>query len=1081
MTTLQYKFSPSTNIIWDKEANLNYIPTPNSKRIFKQLIDDYQLGIRAFNIVGTYGSGKSSFVWAFEKNINKEREDFEGLNGHFKNIESFNYIPIVGEYKSLQDTLSLKLGCNNNKQQVIEELDNLYKNRRESNQGLLIVIDEFGKFLEFASKTNPEKELYFIQQLTEYINDLNKEIILITTLHQDFNSYSFKLEKNQKQEWDKVKGRLKEITFNEPVEQLLYLASERLDSLPSKQKDKHFFELYKAIKEADVFPLKSYFDINTAKKLLPFDILSASILTLSLQKYGQNERSLFSFIESNDVCGIKDYDKRLNPFYNLSCVYDYLIQNFYSLLSTKYNPDYSSWCSIRTSIERAEGVIEKNIIDAIKIIKTIGLMNIFIKSSVKINKEFLLDYGNFSLGLSDPEETIRALVSHKIIKYVRYAKKYVLFEGTDVDIEIELEKASNLISREKNVVNSLNKYFDFPTVPAKAYTYIKGTPRFFTFVISDKPVSIEPTREIDGFINIVFSSDLTEEEIILKSKESKEAILFGYFTNVTKLQELIAEIEKAKIVKQQYSEDKVATRELNSIINHDIDILNDYVLENIYSIDSPINWYYRGDKIEIDERQNFNRILSKISNDVYHSTPIFINEMVNKTKVSSAISTARKNLIERLVNGHKEKNLGIPEDKFPPEKTIYLSLLHNTGIHKRTNNKNGEIEYVLKEPDDKSFKKLWDASYTFLRKAKATNKNLIELYDLLSKKPFKLKQGFIDFYIPVFLFIHKDEFALFHDNSYVPNINEDILELINKKPNNFSIKTFNLEGNREKFFKQYRSIMNQSLNVDITNQTFIETIKPFLVFYKELPEYSKKTDNISEKAINLRNAVKSSRSPEKTFFEELPIALGYNPNNLINNIDEFSNYFTELQDAIHTIKCSYDELVKRIENFINQEFLGEDLKFPLNKQKLIRRFDKLKKEALSTNQIVFYQRLSSTLDDKSSWINSIAYACIDKSLENFNDEDELKFYNKLRLIIKELDNLCDISQSDIELDKEDVLKIEITSFVEGLQKNLVRAPKLKNKNIETLKKSINDLLSDDKNTNIITLIKLLQDQLKDEQ
>lgn len=39
----------------------------------------------------------------------------------------------------------------------------------------------------------------------------------------------------QRQEWNKVKGRFQEIVFNEPVEQLLYLAARRIKQAPRKR------------------------------------------------------------------------------------------------------------------------------------------------------------------------------------------------------------------------------------------------------------------------------------------------------------------------------------------------------------------------------------------------------------------------------------------------------------------------------------------------------------------------------------------------------------------------------------------------------------------------------------------------------------------------------------------------------------------------------------------------------------------------------------------------------------------------------------------------------------------------------
>ena len=103
-----------------------------------------------------------------------------------------------------------------------------------------------------------------------------------------------------------------------------------------------------------LFTLNKDFLKEIAIKLFPLDILSANILTLSLQKYGQNERSLFSFLESSDHTGLAKFNKLANPFYNLANVYDYLNFNFYSFLTSKYNPDFSAWGSIRSSIEEVE-------------------------------------------------------------------------------------------------------------------------------------------------------------------------------------------------------------------------------------------------------------------------------------------------------------------------------------------------------------------------------------------------------------------------------------------------------------------------------------------------------------------------------------------------------------------------------------------------------------------------------------------------------------------------------------------------------------------------------------------------------
>lgn len=1080
MITTPYKFSPSVNIIRDSGRKLNYIPTPNANLVFGQLIDGASLGTRSFNIVGTYGTGKSSFLLAIEKNLNRKKKYFAKLNGQFNQIKSFQFLNIVGYYDSVVRTfarlLDIDVNAEYKTQDIIQKLDNNYKSLNKDNKGLVIIIDEFGKFLEYAAKNNPEYELYFIQQLAEYVNDYDKNILFITTLHQDFNAYALNLSKLQRHEWDKVKGRLKEITFNEPVEQLLYLAAERLSFINKRiNKDKDFPKLFSCIKTANVFPLRDYFSKEFADKLLPFDILSASILTLALQKYGQNERSLFTFIESNEHLGIKDYNIKNNPYYNISCVYDYLIHNYYSFLSTKYNPHYVQWAAIRTAMERAESVLNNHIDDAIKLIKTIGLLNIFATASAKIDNEFLCKYGKYSLGIRTPEKIISALESFKILRFVKHRSKFILFEGTDLDIELAINEAGNLVEKDANIVNYLNKYFEFSFVPAKAVYYEKGTPRFFTFKLSEEPIEIAPNGEVDGFINLIFSEKLKERDVKAASTKCDESILFGLYKNTFEIKDQIFEIEKIKKVREKHHEDKVATKELDIILNHQIKLLNHYVTGSLYSADFQISWYFAGNKFSITDRKTFNRVLSNICNIIYYATPVFKSELVNKTKLSSPINTAKRNLMRSLVKDWNKKDLGFPDDKFPPEKSIYLSLLKETNIHSKTQN-----GYTIDKPKNESFNALWDEGIRFMETSKIDKRNLNDFVNILLSKPFKLKKGFIDFWLPIFLFIKHEDYALFGKTGYIPYINDELLELIAKSPKDFEIKAFDIKGVRLDLFNKYRNLLNQSQKQKLSNQSFIETINPFLTFYKGLPEYAKKTKRLSGKTIALREAVAQSKDPETAFFEDFPKAMKYNITKLQNNPGNLGEFITQLQNSIREIRTCYDELINRVEQFLLEEIIGENSAFPVYKTQLQLRLKNIKKHLLLPNQKIFYQRLLSQLDDRKAWLNSIAQACIGKALDVINDDEEKLLYEKLKETIYELDNLCEISKGDVDKEKEEIFKLEITSFIDGLCKKLIRLPKKKTKQMLKIENDIKAKLSEDKQLNIVTLTKLLREQLKNE-
>lgn len=1072
---MQTKFTTSTNIIRDSAREINYIPTPNASRVVNQIANDFKKGIRSFNIIGSYGTGKSSFLWALQQSLQVKKKFFNFNLLQAPKVEIINFI---GEFKSITSEFADYFEVTQTKnlsQNILSEIFNRYHALGKKNPLLILVIDEFGKFLEYASQYSPEKELYFIQQLSEFANNPDHNIILLTTVHQNFDAYAFALSNAQKQEWTKVKGRFREITFNEPVEQLLFLAAEHLQQSNVDRKiESEIKSALTIAKKSKAFNINADYATEVSSKLYPLELIAANILTLSLQKYGQNERSLFSFLESTDQTGISSFDKRSNPFYNASCVYDYLTFNFYSYINSRYNPDFAAWAVIKNSLEEVERVFDTDYADYAKILKTIGLLNITAAAGSDLGKDFLVRYATTCLGVKNAEKLIENLENRKIILYRTYNKRFMLFEGTDLDISSALIEAGNKVSEISDVSTLLNRYYQLPPVMAKSYSYLNGTPRLFEFKISEFPISEIPKGEIDGFINLIFNEKISLNEVKKHSATEEEAIIYGFYQNSKTIKNLLFEIEKTRKVIEENDHDKAAVKELNNILFHQQNLLNHYILNNLYSKKSDLIWIYNGADVKINSKKNFNKLLSQICLEVYPKTPTFKNELVNKNKISSSIHTAKKNYLRSLVDSWNKPDLGFPSDKFPPEKTIYLTLLKEQGISLYAD----EINFTTQVSNKSSFKHLWKYSNDFLNSAKKSKRKISEFSEPLTRKPFKLKQGLIDFWIPSFLFIKRDDFALFSENGYIPYITDEVLELIIKYPQDYEIKTFDIEGVKLDIFNSYRVFLNQNSKQKLDNQTFIETIKPFLTFQKGLSEYSKNTSRLKKETLAIRNAIANSKDPEKSFFEDFPIALGFNIEGLQKSKDKLQNYINKLQDAIRELRTSYDSLLSRFEDFILEEYIGEKLQFEDYKVKLQSRFKKLKKHLCLPHQKTFIQRLDSQLDDKKAWLSSIAQSVIGKPLETIKDEEEILLYDRFKTIIHELDNLTNISQADTDEEKEDILGIELSSFVDGINKSLIRLPKSKRYEVNNIENLIKTKLSKDKTLNIAALANILKDLLQ---
>lgn len=1068
---MKNKFSPSINIERDIDKEFNYVPTPNSRSIISQIDKEFGIGIHSFNIIGSFGTGKSSFLLAFEKYLSGEINVFHKKMNYLKK-NNYEFINIVSSYSSLHDNFASKININKN-EDLTTGLKRIYNKAKKNNQGLIIIIDEFGKILEHALSYKPEKELYEIQKLAEYINDENNDILLIISLHHSFENY-FKLSKKSKlNEWTKVSGRFREIAFNEPVEQLLFLAAEKIDN--GKERVNNFNELLKAIKDSNAFPLGKI-NSTIAKKLYPLDILASALLTLALQRYGQNERSLFTFINSNDSLGLNNFDYSNGTYYNISNVFDYLKYNFFNYLHSKYNPDFIHWQTINNSLQRAETLFETDFNEAATIIKTVGLINILGSKAAKINKDFLDKYLRWTHNITNVKSILRKLEKTKIIRFLKYKNTFVLFEGTDLDIEHELLKAGKRIDVGDNIVNYLKKYLSLAPISAKAYYFKYGTPRYFDFILSDEPIEKIPEGEIDGFINLILNDKIEVKNVELLSKRTKEAIFFGIIYKPKEIIEHIKEIEKVNYLLGQVDDDRVARRELANLRNHHLERINIYFEKKLFGDNNFIKWFFNGKLVPIKNRSDFNKFLSEICEHVYPSVPILRNELINRHYLPGTISSARRKLLDQLFNNWNREGLNFVENRYPPEKTIYLSLIKYTGIHTKIDN-----GFILGAPTDKSFLKLWNISENFLAESMESKRNLNDLIEILLKKPLKLKKGLIDFWLPIWLFIKRNDYALFKQNTFIPELSVETTDLILKKPNDYFIKKFDLGGIKLELFNKYRDLINRNKKLDANKLTFIETIKPFLIFYKSLPIYTKKTNRLSKNAIEVREVIINAKDPEKTFFEGFPNALGYTLTELNKSTKKLENFVKDLKNGIAELRTAFPNLINRVEDAIKDEFEYNKLEFPEYKVALQNRYAKIKKYAMLPEQKIILQRLNSRLDDRVSWLSSIVQGISSKQLENISDDDEEIIYDRLKSFKFEFDNLCEFVNLNINNKNEEAIKLQITTSTEGYLSKIIRLPKNSNgkfNDIETkLKKELKKNSSQKERIHI--LLKLLKEELND--
>ena len=218
----------------------------------------------------------------------------------------------------------------------------------QNGAGLIVFIDEMGKFLEGA--TYDGTDIYFFQQLAEIASRSNNRLIVVGILHQAFEEYAYRLSRQMRDEWAKIQGRFIDLPISVGPDEQLELLGRAIDV---DGKSRRQARLAKQVAEL--------LQRSTPPRLLedcwPLHPVTACLLgPISRRRFGQNQRSLFSFLNSTEPRGFQDFLRTAGDgdLYAPDLVWDYLRVNLEPSIIA--SPDGHRWAMAVDALERCHAV-----------------------------------------------------------------------------------------------------------------------------------------------------------------------------------------------------------------------------------------------------------------------------------------------------------------------------------------------------------------------------------------------------------------------------------------------------------------------------------------------------------------------------------------------------------------------------------------------------------------------------------------------------------------------------------------------------------------------------------------------------
>ena len=1007
----------STNILRDGDLDFDYIVTDNAQKIFEALTNTQGKAAKCFNLIGSYGTGKSSFLVAFEQTLLGKQQFFEtkGLT----NTPVF--VKVVGSHTSFRSALAkaLDLRANASSDRILSHLESL----GAGGNPVYLLVDELGKHLEFALSNNPKEETYFFQQVAETINNPINSLHWVGTLHQGFDSYASGASERDIQEWEKVSGRFVSLNFNEPATTLLKLLSKRLEALKISAKN---VKKANAIAERTQLIPKAFGELASSGIVTsPFDSLTAYFVINLLQKYGQNERSVFSFLNAEGPGSLHRFE---GNFYSSHDLVTYAVERLSHFIFSNNNPDKLIWEASERAIQRGDSHSDISPIAARLAIRTVLLANIFGREGSAFDLKALKGYIE-CLTSKEEAAVVDKLVDKNILQFLRHKGKVVFVEGTDVNLLNELRIARKKLSSDIDLTAEVVKRVNIAPRLSRGHFIETGTPRFFHFVFHHPSLPNNPVMHLgNGVCHLYFKGDdpvwgmgngFPEVCAILNEREQ--------------LHRLAQDLLLHEVVLDKYSDDLVVKQLISHEKNHVEAELQSLTLSLLCS---PSTQWIGEDSSNhtISSTKQLNAFLRLTLDRAYSDAPRIFNELVNQHKLAVPINTARKNILGKLCERANDPTLELPEKRFPAEKSIFLSTWVAEGLYSFDTG-------TLSKPDDaSSYALAWSASLEFLNQAEQGKINLGGLFEMLRRAPFGMKNGLLNYWVPMFMLTYEDHFALYYnpEDKYLPYLSTDIFESIIKKPSDFSIKKFNFSGVSQATLNQYKVIAKVDDRDSEVRGTYLSIFTNFILLQRSLNSYSKRTNTISLEAQALRDAIENAPDPETALFDNIPSAIGFHTIANSENPEEVQEYFRRLQVAARELAGSYSELLNRLFLSIRSAFGASEGDFDDVKSVVVEGLAGIERNSLHARLRAILERLVSPLDDPESWVTSVADATLGRSLESLRDEEESTLHRQIKGSIEAL-----LAHKGIAAMSPDALAVSVTlsdgtthrRFVEPRQSN----------------------------------------------
>lgn len=738
-------------------------------------------------------------------------------------------------------------------------------------RGIIFVFDEFGRYIEDIGENIKVKD---VQDLAEFCDHSDFDDYLILVSHKQLSLYTDKMKKSLSDEWKKIEGRFKATSINIKYDQCLSLIPHIIPKTKEWNEFKRKYRVELNELYAQAYDFKGFLlppensGTNPFEGGFPLHPITLYALDRLSKRVAQNERTFFTYLASDEDYSLFSRLEKMNlkefHFIGLDAIYDYFEENICSYRSGEAREIYKKY---QVAVNRlgceSDKCLEMRILKAMAVIYIINDSGTLAPDIETLTN--VIDAEKWLL-----QEAVAKLEKKKIIKFMRQYGYYDFLDSSIYDLDSMIDERLAFITDE-TAISILNEEFSNFVIYPYRYNWKYHMNRIFLPIFALK---VDLTKKVlmrflpkyyDGMVVFVLDKNFEISEYLRKNNLLERSILV---INQNE-EDILYEVKRYVAIKYYYSireelkkDDPTVEKELELYLNEQKSILHEIIArwknvetDGIAIVSDRKEYVARSDK-------DISKLASEIMMNSFSKTIIVNNDLINKNIVSGAIRVARTKVLSYIMNN--EKDILKECSRLSPEHSIIRSVLSKNGLYDEKNIgsintlPDGEIagKYVSQEIDK------------YVRKCMRGQTSIKELYDVLKRTPYGLRDGYISVLLAYKLRDYENISIYFHGSEH-DYCEEELLKAL-ENPEDYSLYICNWSDVETAYIESLENVFSSYVDKKAKNR-LKELYEAMNKHFVAISKASRTTNKyVSEKAKLYREIMSiTHKDYNKFFFETL--------------------------------------------------------------------------------------------------------------------------------------------------------------------------------------------------------------------